>query len=282
MTRTPAHLASAAAFAAALSMAATPASALDLPVIAAPAPAPMHAEVQDGDPGEANQWRRYRRDRHYRHHRRGGVDAGDVIAGVVVLGALAAIVGSSRDRDRDRERYDNRRIDSRDYDRRDYESRGIENAVDMCVEEVEYRDTRVDNVERADRSASGWTVSGTLDNGERWTCLIDNAGDVRSIDYDEGFAQTRTVSRGQQLSDAAYRNARASTRTAVDDTYTYDASPAADAPYNYDAVPEADGPRPAYPGGPLPGEEGYEEDWQAGDGDGRYSTAQTPDFSDAR
>ena len=41
-------------------------------------------------------------------HRDRGIDAGDVIAGVVVLGALAAIIGSSNS-NRDRDRRDERR-----------------------------------------------------------------------------------------------------------------------------------------------------------------------------
>ncbi|WP_338244127.1 hypothetical protein [Aurantiacibacter hainanensis] len=267
--------ASGVAMAAALSMIATPAAALDIP--AAGAPAQVHtAKVDTGAPAEANQWRRYRGHR----HRDRGIDAGDVVAGVVVLGALAAIIGSANS-NRDRDRYEPRRQDIR-YDRdRDYDSRGIEGAVDMCVDEVEYRDSRVESVDRADRSASGWNVEGVLDNGERWTCFIDNGGQIRSIDYGSvAYSQTpaAAAAAGDQWDDADYARARASTRTAADEGYSYDDEPLAD-------VPAADGPRPAYPGGPLPGEEGYGEDWQSEaepdeswEGDGRYTTAQTPDF----
>lgn len=265
-----------AAAVAALSLAATPAAALDLPVVAAPAQ--VHTiDAENGAPEEANQWRRYRR---HRHHDR-GISAGDVVAGVVVLGALAAIIGSSNN---DRDRYEPRRGDVR-YDRdRDFGSRGIEGAVDMCVDEVEYRDNRVESVDGADRSASGWNVSGTLDSGERWTCFIDNGGQIRSIDYDSvAYSQApgaAAAASGDQLSDSAYARARASTRTAADEAYAYDDEPLVD-------LPSDDEARPAYPGGPLPGEEGYDEDWQPGDdaadegeweGDGRYTTAHAPDF----
>lgn len=263
MTFRPSRFASMAALTAALSMAATPAAAADLPALAAPAS--VYATVNNGDAGDANQYRRYRR------HRDRGIDAGDVIAGVVVVGALAALLSSSNNRSRERDRYEERVR----YDDRRYESRGIESAVDMCVDQVEYRDNRVQNVDRADRTASGWTVSGTLSDGERWSCFIDNAGQVRSIDYGRSAYQSGTVqSSGAQLSDAAYRNARATTRTAADEAYSYDTMPA------------ADDPRPAYPGGPLPGEEGYDANWQVDadldgsewEGDGRYTTAQAPDF----
>ncbi|MGB3796033.1 MAG: hypothetical protein WA957_06980, partial [Alteraurantiacibacter sp.] len=275
MIRKPTSIASTAAIAAALSMAATPVAAAEMPMIAAPTG--THLQVNTGDVGKVNQYRRYRRHR----HRDRGIDAGDVVAGVVVIGALAAILGSSSN-NRDRDRRDQRRERVRYDDRRDgdYDSSGVESAVDMCVEQVEYRNRRVENVDQAQRSASGWNVSGTLDGGERWTCFIDNGGQIRNIDYGAGtFSQSSGVATGMQHSDAAYRNARATTRTAADGAYTYDdVAPAASS----STIPSADGPRPAYPGGPLPGEEGYDEDWQSDgtaddgqwEGDGRYDTAQ--------
>ncbi len=285
MTLRPSRFAGATALAAALSMAATPAAAAELPVATASVTNAVKAEVLPVGAEDANQWSRYRPYRH--RHRDRGVDAGDVIAGVAVVGVLAAILSSSN-RNRDRDRYEERRQRVRYDDRRDrqYDSRGIESAVDMCVEQVEYRDNRVENVDRADRNAAGWTVSGSLDDGQRWTCLIDNSGDVRSIDYGGGVAYSTqssarpvTGSATGQLSDAAYSRARATTRTAADETYSYDEAPMV-------TVPGADDPRPAYPGGPLPGEEGYDADWQGDDatddgeweGDGRYTTAQAPDF----
>ena len=284
MIRKSSSLASAAAVVAAFSMAATPAAAADMPAIAAPAE--EFLQVNTGDAGEANQYRRYRRHGHYRHRDR-GIDAGDVIAGVVVLGALAAIIGSSNNRDRDRrdERRERIRYDDRPDSRHD--SGGIESAVDMCVDQVEYRDNRVENVDRADRSANGWNVSGTLSDGERWTCFIDNGGEIRSIDYGTGaYPQTDATPVGTQMSDIAYRNARATTHTAADQAYTYDEMPAHAASTPAATTPADDGLRPAYPGGPLPGENGYDIDRQQDatteesewDGDGRYTTAQAPNF----
>lgn len=251
-------------------MATTPAAALDLP--AAHGSAMARAEVLSTGPAQANGWRR-----HHRHHD-SGVDAGDVIAGVLVVGALAAILGSANNRKQDRERYEEQRVRYDDRRETDSDSRGIQGAVDMCVDQVEYRDNRVDSVDRADRSASGWNVSGTLDDGERWNCFIDNGGDVRSIDYGAASysqAPATVAPSGQQLSDAAYARARASTRTPADTGYSFEDGVS----YEEDAVadvPGADDPRPAYPGGPLPGEEGFDADWQPDgeevDGDSRYDT----------
>lgn len=272
----PSTFASAAAMAAALSMVATPAAAAELPR-AANAP----VLVQTGDPGVASQYRygrydrydRYGRYRHHRHRNR-GIDTGDVIAGVVVLGALAAIIGSSRSRDRDRDRYEERREQVR-HDRRDdrnYDSRGIENAVDMCIEQVERYSDRVESVHEARRAPDGWHVAGTLDNGSGWDCQIDNNGRVSAVDLGgDGYVtpgdgryygSDAAPGGGGQLSDAAYASARASTRTAADEPYSnrYDTSATYDSPAP--AAPSADDPRPAYPGGPLPGEEGYDPDWQ--------------------
>ena len=263
-------------------MAATPAAAIDMPAAAAPASSTARAGVLPVDAGEANQWRRYPP---YHHHHR-GPDAGEVIAGVLVVGALAAILSSTRNRDRERyeerrerDRYDQRRDDRRG---RGYGSRGIESAVDMCVDQAEYRDNRVEHVDRADRDAGGWHVSGTLSDGQRWTCFIDNSGEVRSIDYRSSAyssaAPLAAAPASGQMSDAAYTRARASTRTAADEPYSYDEATVAQ------ALGEDD-PRPAYPGGPLPGEDGYDADLQV-DGDredseweggGRYPTAQAPD-----
>lgn len=192
-----------------------------------------------------------------RHHRDGGVDAGDVIAGVLVLGAIAAIVGfgnrNSRDDERRREQrypepdYRNRE-ETRPVDRANYQSsRGIDSAVSMCVDQVERGDARVDSVDNAARTSDGWRVSGVLDSGSGWNCWIDNDGRIREVDLagigaesDGGYATATAATGDRQLSDEAYARARAAQGTAST------------------AAP-ADGPQPAYPGGPLPGEEGYDE-----------------------
>lgn len=273
MITKPTKLTTGAALAAALTMAATPAAAVDLPYLGS-----SDVEVETGAAEDQNQHRRYR----HRRHRDRGVDAGDVIAGVVILGAIAAIAGSGRDRDRDRDR--NREVDyperndRRDRDeRRTYDSRGLDNASEMCVDQVERGDDRVDDISSARRTADGWRVAGTLTSGEGWNCWIDNDGRIRSIDFgaaDNSYeangdyrGSASAAPAGDQWNDDAYARARAGTRTAADGEYTYRAEA--------DYTPDTNGPQPAYPGGPLPGEEGYGE---AADNDGRYTTAQAPDF----
>ncbi len=195
--------AAATAVAAAISLLATPAAAVELPK-------PVAAKAFDGDGWNAE---RSRRRSWYRHRDR--IDAGDVVAGVLVIGAIAAIAGAAKDR---RERYEDRypRRDDYgyrtpgDYQRRD--SRGIDNAVDICVDEAERGADRVGSVDSATRTAEGWRVSGELENGAPWSCAIDNDGRVSDMDlgtygYGQGTAPAERVEDGQ-WSDDAYSRAR--------------------------------------------------------------------------
>lgn len=259
MTFKPSKFTSAAAIAAALSMTVTPAMAAELPAHVSY----TAAQVETGDAGEANQYRHWRRHR----HRDRGIDAGDVVAGVLVVGAIAALAGAfdgddddRRERNRDYRDRNDRDYRARDYRSGNYESDGIGRAADICVEQVERGNDRVDEVSDASRRSDGWHVEGTLDSGEGWSCWIDNQGRIRNVDFaaasysapasDNRYAAAPAS--GEQWSDAAYARARANTRTASDESYSYR--------FDDDGTPVADGPQPAYPGGPLPGEEGYGED----------------------
>ncbi|QZH74374.1 MAG: hypothetical protein JY451_11870 [Erythrobacter sp.] len=272
MIAKPTAFASVAAIAAVLSLTATPAAAVELPAVSA-----SEVAVVTGAAEDANQhrWR-------HRRHRDNGIDAGDVVAGVVVLGAIAAIAGAF-DGDGD-DRRDYRDRDYRDGDYRDdrrgsYNSDGMERAADMCVEQVERGRDRVEDVSDARRTADGWRVAGTLRSGEGWSCWIDNDGRIRNVDlgasgYSANDGEPRYApASGEQWDDSAYASARASVRTPAQEGYTYrDESRGA-------AAPNSDGPQPAYPGGPLPGEEDPYADAPEWQGDGRYSAGEAPDFS---
>lgn len=209
----------------------------------------------------------------WRGHRR--VDAGDVIAGVLILGGIAAVASAANNnRRRDREVVVVER-DRRDYDRRDYDwredrrrfdprdrrgdngTRGLDNAVDQCVDEIQ-RDVRVDSVNSVDRTARGWVVTGSLFNGSGFTCAIDNNGRIDAIEYGDfrGAAYDPARAGGQadgQYDDTTYLAARRTMDDALSGnrTRTFEATGRADAP-----LVEVDADlRPAYPGGPLPGEQ---------------------------
>ncbi|GGD90644.1 hypothetical protein GCM10011515_07880 [Tsuneonella deserti] len=211
------RFANAAAIAAVASMTAAPLAAADFPRTSVPTASGIYGtnavNAQD-----------------HRWHRRDRVDAGDVVAGVLVLGTIAAIASAAtRDNRRgdyryperypypdDRYDYRNRPLDSRYGD-----SRGIDRAVDMCAREVE-RNGRLDTIEGADRTATGWRVTGRLANGQDFTCSIGNDGRVETVDYG-----ARGAFDDRQWDDDSY----AAARRAQDGNAS-----------------------PAYPGGSVPGD----------------------------
>lgn len=231
-------LSSASCVAAALSMLAAPAAAADLPVAASQSSVPMAGNWEPGDE-IADRYRRYRHDR--------GVSAGDVLTGVLIIGGIAAIANStSRNNDR------RRSVEPRyreNYNPRVTENRSIDRAVDTCLRTIE-RDVRVEAVDSVNRTNAGWDVSGSLYNGDGFMCRIDNNGRIDGVSYGD---QTARLDYGQdrygqggpdrQYSADQYANAwdRQETRTAQ-------------------APAWSDGQQqPSYPGGPLPGEEIYDD-----------------------
>ena len=98
---------------------------------------------------------------------RGGIDAGDVIAGALIIGGIAAIAAASSNRDRDRDyRYDRGGYggDGR-YDRRG----DPQQAVEQCVRAAEraasrhsYGNANVTDVRDIKRTSRGYEVKGRI------------------------------------------------------------------------------------------------------------------------
>ena len=243
------------------SLSAAPAAAAEIPVIA---PAVQSDLPQFGGfdieemTAERHRRYRYRGYRGYRH-RRHRVDAGDVIAGVLIIGGIAAIANaaSSSERRNRNERYRDYREDRNDYrrdrnDRRDTRrssssGRGIDGAVDQCLAEIE-RDVRVDEVESVDRNGEGWRVTGTIFNGDRFTCTIGSDGRIENVNYGDSFAaqdrsgtQPARQVRDNQHSDDRYRAAWNQVER--------------EAPVEIDAEAERRSQQTSsYPGGPVDGD----------------------------
>lgn len=164
------------AVAAAFSLLATPAVAVELP-------RPVAAKAFDGEALNVERSRR-------RWHRgRDDIDAGDVIAGVVILGAIAAIAGAAK---RDRaERYPTEYPDSdRDWDRdgdaryrssADDQAFGLDRAVDVCVDAIERDHPAVANIDSVSRLDNGWRVLGEVERGTPFECTIGEDGRVSSM-----------------------------------------------------------------------------------------------------
>lgn len=258
------RLAAATSLFAALSLAAIPAHAAELP---------RNDRITPGKVYEAGAENaaRHRWDRYgypygygYRGYRR-GPRTGDVIAGILVLGTIAAIASSAQNKRERSEPYPNRypRPDERNYrsprgDR--YESGGIGRAVDMCLDEVERMRGNVDRVENASRRGDGWHVSGQLEGGDAFSCRIDNDGRVSDVQlgrdtFEGADASGAVVPQGQQWDDEAYAQARR------------EVGASGAAATSAERVP-------AYPGGLYEGESGAEDD-------GRYSLSEAPDFTES-
>jgi hypothetical protein len=138
-------------------------------------------------------------------HRDRGIGAGEIIAGAVVIGGIAALAGAF-DGDRDRDRYDYRDRDYR-YDRGDYRGHdrgrfafgGPRAAVERCVRAAEnqarrfggYRYADVLDVRDIDRTRDGFRVRGRIEVG----------GGFRGRGNDRGNFTCRFDGRGQPFVD---------------------------------------------------------------------------------
>ncbi len=145
-----------------------------------------------------------------RYRDRDGISAGEVIAGAVVLGGLAAVIASA-DNDRYDDRYDDYRYRNDDYRYRnngrynngynyDYRRNGnSRQAISACVNQVEgwagrYSRSDVTQIRDIDRTRYGYRVKGNLVVRDGWR------GNNRYDRYDRGYDQGRftcTVERGR-------------------------------------------------------------------------------------
>jgi hypothetical protein len=142
--------------------------------------------------------------RWHRNHDR--IDTGDVLAGVLIIGGIAAIASAASSASKTKRDADYRYPDRREDARPDYRSDGsrygsqrddgdapgagsgsgaaLNGAVDACVDEVERGDRRVDTVDNVSRTMDGYRVEGRVGNGRNFTCTVDGGGRIRSVSVD--------------------------------------------------------------------------------------------------
>ena len=123
-------------------------------------------------------------DGYRRHHRDRGVSAGDVIAGVAIIGVIAAIA-SAASKSKNRDRGNDGNINTEDQ------------AADACASRVEQyygNNARVRSVDDVQRTRDGYSVRGTVDlndrndrNTQRFTCAV-RYGQVEDVRVDDGLA----------------------------------------------------------------------------------------------
>lgn len=126
-----------------------------------------------------------------------GISAGEIIAGAVVLGGLAAILS-------DNNRYD--RYDDR-YDRRGYNNYnvrygGSRAAINQCVNQVEgwasrYSRSDVTQIRDIDRTRYGYVVKGNLVVQDGWRGGRDRYDRGDRYDRDNRYGYNRGYDRGR-------------------------------------------------------------------------------------
>ena len=145
----------------------------------------------------------------WRHRRdRGGISGGDVLAGILIIGGVAAIAAAAK-KDQDRKRGERNPGD--DYPDRPYDNSNDEGAdgaaedaaVDACAFAAEDRASgkgdmaSVREILRVDPADDGWKVEGLIEtrrgyrddhpNRQRFTCSY-RYGQVQSVQIDSGVA----------------------------------------------------------------------------------------------
>lgn len=152
--------------------------------------------------------------RHHHHRHDDGIDGGDVLAGLLIVGGIAAIANAasqSAKEGRADEPYrylggpDYSKPEDRDYSEApggdeddavpDYgaDNTGIaarddsfDDAVSRCSDELERGDRRIDSVDNIGRADDRYSVEGRLEDGRGFTCSVDRDGRVRSVAVDGG------------------------------------------------------------------------------------------------
>lgn len=128
---------------------------------------------------------------HWGHHDDDwDIDGDDVLAGVLILGGLAAIAGiASSGKHREQQQTypeppaypDDANYQAPPAPETRYRAGGMAEAVDACVGEIEARRGPVGSVDRASRSGEGWYVAGDLDGGVPFACWVDDSGRVTNV-----------------------------------------------------------------------------------------------------
>ena len=212
-------------------LAVSPAQAVELPRVAPATKAEYSTTTVLENGADTAEYRRHYR---YRRHHRDRVDAGDVIAGALIIGGIFAVLSASNNNRNDR------------YDRDDFEDNAFDSAIDSCVDRVD-REQRVGTVDNVGRTRNGYSVSGTLASGSPFSCEVSGAGRVIGVNY--GYGSVSYQAGGDtygdpQFSDDAYARARANTYSTPSTYSTPDTSA-----------------QPAYPGGPIDGDQQYSDDY---------------------
>ena len=125
------------------------------------------------------------------HHHDDGISGGDVLAGLLVLGGIAAVAvaasNANKHQHADRSDYPDSRYIPPVRDSAPPANAGpgsIDAAVDTCVAEVERGRSPVDSVDSVNNAGNGWHVEGHLRGGKAFACRVDSSGRIGSLTID--------------------------------------------------------------------------------------------------
>ncbi|MCJ2180367.1 hypothetical protein [Novosphingobium album (ex Hu et al. 2023)] len=139
---------------------------------------------------------------HHRHHH-DGIDGGDLLAGLLIGGAVVAIASAASKSSKDAVREEPARYpyDPADeqgytevppmsgYNDQDYAATprigsSFDSAVDACSSEIERGDRRIGSVDNVRRMGERFSVEGHLEDGRGYACSVDDNGQIRSVALD--------------------------------------------------------------------------------------------------
>ncbi|AOR76891.1 hypothetical protein [Novosphingobium resinovorum] len=154
--------------------------------------------------------------RGHRHYRGGGIDGGDLLAGLLVVGGVAAIASAVSKNSADKRGgehapyrypggpeagddadygappadngdtapYPGGPVSGRDYSDEPAGAGSLGGAVDACSAELERGDKRVESVDSVRRMGERYSVEGRLQDGRPFACSVDGSGHIRSVAVD--------------------------------------------------------------------------------------------------
>jgi hypothetical protein len=148
---------------------------------------------------------------HGRHHHRhdDGIDGGDILAGVLIVGGIAAIASAVTKGKRERaERESAEREAAYDYDPQEapgyaderpaypggplpsdaddgaLQPGGFDGAVEVCVDELERGERRVADVAQVNRTEHGYRVDGRMADSRAFACTVSEEGRILRVAID--------------------------------------------------------------------------------------------------
>lgn len=137
------------------------------------------------------------------HRHRDRIDTGDVLAGILIIGGIAAVASAASNANKNKRRDQDYRYPDNDAQQRERSSggysdddrddrsdsrgssdTGIDGAIDRCMDEVSRGSTKIDEVDSVNRDGDGWRVQGRTSGGGQFTCAIDGDGRIRNVSID--------------------------------------------------------------------------------------------------